>query len=218
MQILEGNFNSESPPPISATHSLSKKIFQIQWTDHFPLRLHQSEIDVVVGDYATVSKFVKESYHRIYGPSSEKFFDNPLMGAQKNRYYEEAGDFFLFLHEKKVVGFFVGTLIDWSSYYFRNCSILPEYQGEKIYQKFLAIVIDIIQKTKKVDRLEGDVSPVNYPHIHILNKFQFTITGFNSSERWGTLLHFTKFLNPEIQRQFSEIFCHGISPKPIQDG
>lgn len=168
---------------------------------------------MVMGDFALATEFLRENHHLIYGAPSEKFWETPSLAPQKARYYETAGDFFLFLHGSKMVGFFVGTSTDWSSYYFRNCSILPAYQGQRIYQKFLVKMLDVISKTKGVERVEGDVAPTNYPHVHILNKLQFTITGFNCSERWGTLLHFTKFMGAENQHRFAENFCFGNETK-----
>jgi len=210
---VQTNITEEIGLAATVPTSLAEKIYGISWADHFPCRLEGADIEVVVGDYALVSEFLRENHQAIYGASaSEKFFENPALAGQKAPYYGTVGDFFLFLHGEKMVGFFTGTLIDWSSYYFRHCSILPAYQGQKIYQKFLVKLIAVLAQTQRVERVEGDVAPANYPHIHILNKLQFTITGFNCTDRWGTLVHFTKFLVTERQRLFSANFCYGDQP------
>lgn len=90
--------------------------------------------------------------------------------------------------------------------------MIPEYQGNGNYQKLLLHLLHVLS-THGVERVEGDVAPSNLGHIHVLNKLQFNITGFSISDRWGTMLHFTKFLRKETESLFLNQFCHGVKPQ-----
>jgi hypothetical protein len=108
---------------------LSEFIFGIDWSKHFPLALSADE-QIEVSDYETAAQFYQQHYSTIYANSREA---SPFLSQEyseaKKRYYQTAGDFFAFKHKGKTTGIFVGTPIDWASYYFRSVLMLPEHQG-----------------------------------------------------------------------------------------
>src|SRR3954467_14883546 len=125
------------PEPATAPESLSHRLWGIDWKAYFPFRL-SDRITVDTTDYETVGRFSAQYFPRIYGldPAASPFLVSDNTEARA-RYYALAGDFFVFRDGGRAVGVFVGTPLDWSSYYLRNASLLPEYQGQKLYQGFL---------------------------------------------------------------------------------
>lgn len=196
----------------SQSNSFSSRLYGINWQEHFPKQLNE-EISVRLGSWDEASTFYQDHSREIY---QEDKYPNDFLAneshSSKERYYKEMGDFFLFCQGKDVVGVFVCNPIDWSSYYLRNCSILPSFQGKKIYQKFINHLLEVLHK-HKLHRLEVDISPANLTQVHIHNKFQFNVTGQWITERWGALLHLTKFLARKPETVFLKQFCHGIRPQ-----
>ncbi len=127
---------------------------------------------------------------------------------RKARFYALCGDFYGFFSADRLVGIFAGNTVDWSSYYFRNCSILPRYQGLGIYSAFLSGLITVLRKVG-VSRITGDVAASNFGHVHVLNRLGFRITGVNLTERWGAMTQFTLLLDGTSRRIFDQQFCHG---------
>ena len=58
-----------------------------------------------------------------------------------------------------------------------------------------------------VERLCGDVSPVNAPMMRLHVKQGFVATSVANSERWGSNVHFTKFLSEEVAAVFLRQYC-----------
>lgn len=201
----------EATVAVSRGGTVSERIYGLNWRKHFPLDLGGGlSVDAAPAEEGLA--FMRRNFAEIYRDSPPGAFLTEEYNDNKLRYYREAGDFFLFREGAKPVGIFVGTPVDWSTYFFRNCSILPEYQGKKIYQKLLVHLLKVLPHYG-IDRVEGDVSPANLGHIHILNKLQFNIAGLRMTERWGSLLHFTKYLSPKHEQVFLDQYCHGVRPQ-----
>lgn len=197
-----------------SVQSVSNKIYNIDWNTHFPFEC-KNQVTVRYGNYEQAVGFSKTHLAEIY---EQENHDSGFLGQSsdaegaKTRYLNELADCFLFYKGEKIIGFFVGSIVDWNSYFLRNCSILPEYQGQKLYQEFLVYFLGVLKKHKVV-RACGDVSPSNLAHIHILNKLQFNIVGLHMTERWGSLLQFVKYLDRENEKIFLSQFCYGVTPQ-----
>jgi len=202
---FSGSFVAQSSP------KMTQLLFGLSWSNHFPLRLAGRE-QVETIDYQTAAQFFRKNYSLIYDQTEPSPFLSEDQSEAKRRYYEMAGDFFAFVDGAEIFGIFTGTPSDWGSYYFRNCSILPFYQGGGRYQKLLKHLISVLAQ-HGVERIEGDVSPSNLGHIHVLNKLKFNITGFNATERWGALTRLTHFTSAKHERVFLNQFCHGVKPQ-----
>jgi hypothetical protein len=190
---------------------MSSRLWQIDWSRHFPFALSDTVDCHYVGFHGAIG-FIKANFGTIYhlDDRENRFYNEPLSDA-KVRYYEASGDFFIFRDKTtgREVGVALGTPIDWAGYNFRNVAIVPEYQSQGLYQIFFPYLAKILAE-HGVERLEGDVAPSNLPHIHALNKMGAVVTGLNMSDRWGGQLHFIKYLSKPAKAVFLNQFCWGI--------
>lgn len=186
--------------------AFSSIIWKIDWNRFFPKVVHPGGISADTSNFDEFSEFLThQAPHLLEVSDSKDHFLYREKSDAKLRYYAHAGDCFCFKDGPKIVGVFLGTPIDWGSYYLRYTWILPEYRGAGFYQTFLAYYLECL-KMAGVDRAEGDISPSNPAHLHIFSKLQFKITGFNASERWGAMIHLTRFLSQKHEDVFEKQF------------
>lgn len=197
---------------------LTGELFGISWETYFPHKLGDTNVKAVHCSFSEALDFLKLHYNRINGidPSTSAFFNNES-NEQRRRFYERCGDFFLFVDGSKTVGSFCGNPIDWSSYYLRNVAILPEYQGFGLFQSFMSYYISVLAK-HGINRVETEVAPSNLINVHVFNKLQFNVSGYANTDRWGTFIQFTKYLNPDCEAVFLDRFCSGIKPQARTPG
>ena len=188
----------------------SERVWNIDWADCLPRTITSDE---VVVEYSTVDEalpFIAANFAMVLEEEPETYaFLEQRTSAVKTRYYQEFGDVFRFSHQDKSVGFLICTPIDWSTYYLRFIIVLREYHGKKLFQGFLPILLDIL-KVNGVERVEAHTSPSNLAIVHILNKFKFNVVGTVLTDRWGALVHFTKFLNTDGEGIFLRQYCTGV--------
>jgi ribosomal protein S18 acetylase RimI-like enzyme len=188
----------------------SEAIWNVDWSAHLPRTLTDDGIAV---EYAEVEKafpFVARNFAVVFDedPAASLFLPQRMTPA-KRRYYEHFADTFEFTHDGRSVGFLICTPVDWSTYYLRFIAVLPEYRGRRLFQLFLPILLNIL-KAAGVERVEADTSPSNLAIVHILNKFMFNVVGTVMTDRWGSLVRFTKFLNEAGEGTFLRQYCTGI--------
>jgi ribosomal protein S18 acetylase RimI-like enzyme len=197
---------------LKKSDGLTKRVLDIDWLNYFPLLLSSHE-EIRESDHKTVLGFMNQNGNNIFNRSTE---ENGFMlekhNPAKTNFYDEAGDFFVFLSHQEIVGTFVGNVSDWSTYYLRSCAIIPEFQGRGYFSKFLQHLISVLKK-HGVKRVEGDVSPSNIAEVHLFNKLNFNVTGYRASDRWGSVIHFTKFIDEENEVFFLDRFCDGVRPQ-----
>lgn len=196
----------------SAHESMSSLLWNIDWTKHFP-RDFGNGVIMEYSRYADAVEFIKPKFPEIfYLTDRPSPFRSENFSHAKEVYYHITGDFFLFKRAGQVIGVIAGTPTDWATYNLRSIAFLPEEQDKGLYQIFFPIIAKILQD-HKVERMEGDIAPTNLRHIHVATKMGCRITGLNLTERFGTLLHFTIFLDRDCQKVFAGQFCHGFDPK-----
>ncbi len=192
---------------------LSSSIWNINWNDYFPFNINQKGFVAEYSTHEEFSAFAKVHFARVFRQDSyQTSFLWSESGTAKTRYYKEAGDFFVFKMNQKTIGGFVGTPIDWSSYYLRSFALLPEYEGHQILSLFLKHLFKCLEEVG-VERIEGDTSPSNLTIIQILTRLRFNITGMTLSERWGSQLRLSKFLSTKHEQVFLDQFCFGARPQ-----
>ncbi|MCX6128117.1 MAG: GNAT family N-acetyltransferase [Proteobacteria bacterium] len=188
--------------------SLVKKVWGLDWTEHFPMNLVGS-IEIESLSYHEAAPIIGNLFPEVYQfDPKELRFSEPDPLDLKQRYYEIMGEFFIFRDssaDQKIVGLAAGSLLDWSSYNFRNIAIAPGYQNHGIYVAFFDCLAEILKKYG-VRRIEGDVAPSNRHHIHVLNKMGCTVSALGFSERWGVLLHMTRYLEADDQDRCARLF------------
>lgn len=180
----------------------------IPWHEYLPITL-KNGYEIHSGSFEEVKMFAQSHFQQIYSPIDPKTQyrwgeDHP----NKKSFYENFAEIFLFKKGAEIIGFHVINLTDWSTVYHRNVSISKKHQNKQLWQLWFACLIEIL-KAHQIHRVECDVSPGNTKKVHVLNKMGFRVTGFNTSERWGAVMKFTKFLNSEYENLFQKNLCLG---------
>jgi GNAT superfamily N-acetyltransferase len=187
--------------------SLSNRLWGIDWSEHLPQALPGSVV-VEASSFDRALPFIQAHYAEIFQERADGPFATRLSG-RKERYYQIAGDFFEFVDGEKTVGLLLGTPVDWSTYYIRSAAVLPAYQGKKIIQRFFPAMFEVL-RAAGVERVEADTSPSNMATLHLLTRLRFNPTGTVLSDRWGAMVHFTRFLDEESEGVFLRQFCAGV--------
>jgi hypothetical protein len=190
--------------------SLSQAMWGLDWSVHLPTRLTDDGIVVQRSSYAEASPFIGAKFAAMFeeDPAESPFLHVSATEA-KRRYYRLCADFFAFMHAETIVGALVCNPVDWSTYYIRFCAFLPEYQGRQLLQRFFPEFFRIL-KQSGVERIETETSPSNLAVMHMMNRFRFNHSGTILSERWGSLVRFTKFLDERCEDVFLRQYCTGI--------
>lgn len=192
--------------------SVSSRILNVRWLEFFPFEIAQDEVIRLV-DFSEVTHFIQKNHLPIFdeGQWGNPFFkENSTLG--KLRYLEDYADCFMYFKAEQAYAVTICTLSDWSSYYLRYGAFLKDYQNTGRAQLFLNHLIGVLKNTE-VNRIETDISPANLSNLHIFNKLGFNITGINNTERWGSLIRMTKFLNTKAENVFLDQFCQGPRPQ-----
>lgn len=184
------------------TASLSKRLWDLDWSEHGPWQF--GDVTVVSAPFEELQPFVAEHYAGIFETDRNPFFNEPF--TEGKRRFLSMADTFLLLHEGRTIGYALGHPGDWSSYYVRNGAVLPEYRERRL-SGFLMDALVAPLRAHGIQRMEGDCSPANTPMVRMMTQAGYVITGTNNSERWGTLLHFTKYLSEEANAAFMKQFC-----------
>ncbi|MCZ7682699.1 MAG: GNAT family N-acetyltransferase [Sandaracinaceae bacterium] len=192
-----------------SARSFSQIIYGIQWSDHFPIRLEDGvEVDVASVEDATA--FMAAHYARIFGsdPEDRRFFSDPSSPARAR--FLAGSDRFLFREHGQAIGLLVGNPVDWSTYYWRSVAFLPEHQGRGLLAAVLAHT-DRVMREAGVVRVEGRGRPINYKQVRLLLRLGYCVTGSSNSDRWGTMLRLTKYLDASAEERFVTQFCRDTS-------
>jgi len=191
---------SINAPPLG----LSTRLWGIEWHELLPLTVSDDGVQVRLGDADDALRFAQQHFGSVFGTGSRFFSEQPTE-ARRN-YLEQVCDVFVFEHCGTDIGLFVGNPIDWSAYYIRNTAFVREYQGRAIYRKFLELLFDVLARAG-VARVEAETAPSNLQCQTALVRQRFVASGTVLSDRWGALMKFTKYLDPQAQTVFADQFC-----------
>ncbi len=189
----------------SSSLTLSRRLWGLDWGRLLPWQL-TDDVRVVCGTFDDAVPFIRDHYQEdsFFGAPDGRFLAEPMTEA-KRRFCAEM-DVFLFMSGSRLVGLLVGHPSDWSTYYLRNAALLPAYRGRRIVQRCYAHLYTVLRGAG-VARMEGDIPPTNAANLNLHLGEGFIVTSSGTSERWGALLHVTKFLGRDseavFQRQFS---------------
>lgn len=205
MKKLRSGRALAAAPNLDLTRSFSARLWDVPWSELFPLTI-SGDLRVEKVPFATLGRYIQsipptESRNIIAG--AERMFRLDLDHPSRERFYEEMGDFFLFFDADRPVGYFVCTVHDWSTYYFRSIFIERSHRRRGLAEALMQHLIDNLHG---VTRIEGDVPPTNTANFCALVKLGFLASGVANSERWGSVVHFVKYLDPAHEQTFRRCF------------
>lgn len=174
--------------------TMAKRWWGLEW----PTWTHDG-ITCAPGTLEAARSFIDEHYPSIWEDEPGRFFTETMTEA-KRRFLAEC-DVFLFTEGETHVGIAVGHPTDWSSYYMRTMAMLPAYRERAIGKEFVRRTCECAREAG-VNRIETDTSPANVPVHGMMVAAGFIITATTQSDRWGVLLRYTRFLNPEAGERF----------------
>jgi ribosomal protein S18 acetylase RimI-like enzyme len=190
---------------MSEVPSWSERLWGIDWSDHFPIRYESGAVCEKVS-LERALPFIRDNYDRIFASAQRAFFGESMSEA-KERFYKDS-DIFLFSADDVDAGVVVAHPTDWSTYYLRTLAVLPRFQDRHLATAWVSAVAEML-RAHGVVRFEMETAPANHRVIHGLNKLGMMVTGSSHSERWGTLLRFTKILVPQAEADFVRRYCLG---------
>lgn len=98
-------------------------------------------------------------------------------------------------HQNEFVGWHFGVQESNEKYNMRNTALFPEHRNKGVYSALLPHILSIIEK-KGFQIIYSRHHATNNAVIVPKLKAGFTITGFEITDRFGTLIHLSYFFNP----------------------
>lgn len=194
---------------------LSEEIFGVEWSRHLPCPLGDGGAVLRVADHAAVQAFVREHRDALVAPelAGSRFADLEENAELKARFCARAMDSFVVENEGRTVGVFVGQPWDWSSYYMRYFAMLPGQRGFRTAMGIVDCFVPIL-RSAEIERLELDVSVSHLGQLQRMIGSGFYVTGTLQTERWGAMVHMTRFLSEPHEQVFLDQFSAGIRSRP----
>jgi hypothetical protein len=122
---------------------------------------------------------------------SIKLLSNNLKELYKLKLY-------IFKGEKRI-GWFLGTQLNFDTFFMNNTGIFAEYRNKGIYKALLPIILNIL--SEKGFQLVSSKHRATNNHILTLKlKAGFVITGFEVSDVWGLLINLTFYFNDKRRK------------------
>jgi hypothetical protein len=192
-----------------APRAMSQRWWGLDWSTILPWTI--GDVSVEHGSFDEVVPFLEANYARLFGEPNQHFLIEEMTEA-KRRFWAEA-DVFIFRRAGEMIGYWGGHPSDWSTYYCRTMSILPEFRESRLATELSNRICQTLARTSGADgstvqRIEVDASIANIPMTRMLLGLGFIVTSTSVSERWGTLLRFTKLLREDAARVFRQQFVY----------
>jgi hypothetical protein len=178
----------------------SRRLWSLDWRTELPWELPGARAQFATQN--DVLPFMKEHYPSIFAQKDldGRFLASPMTEA-KSRFFSEM-DYFVFDADGETAGVFMAHPTDWTTYYLRSTAILPQFRERHMLTSFFE-KLDEPLRAAGVERIETDCSPANVPVVRMLSRQEYVVTGTFSSERWGLLLRYTKFLSEDARAAFT---------------
>lgn len=123
----------------------------------------------------------------------------------KNEYLKIHSENFLFKKDGKAIGWFMGEMDDFETFYMRNTGILPKYQGQGLYTELLPHLLSYL-KALGYQRVSSHHSSDNIRIFNLKMKQGFMIVGSENHERYGQLVKMVKIFNKEREQIYKTRF------------
>lgn len=191
----------------------SGRLWGLDWTREVDWDL--DGITVRIGTFDDAFGFMEEHYAAIFrgGGADARFLAEP-MTESKRRFCEDM-DVFVMRDGGRMVGLLTGHPSDWSTYYWRTVALVPGARDRHVLTR-VAERVGAPLAAVGVARMETETAPTNFPMLRMLMGLGWVVTSTVNSERWGSVLRFTKFLDAEVQGTFARQFCAlAVQPRPL---
>jgi RimJ/RimL family protein N-acetyltransferase len=185
--------------------TLSKQLWSVDLTNRLPRVISQDGTQVTSGELPRIQQFLSQYFSCL----QEAPYDGALRdqrGAVKQSYLTTVCDLFELRHNGRTVGALVGAPEDWSTYYVRSFAMAPDFQKRALIRRFVRECLFEPLADCGVQRVTADTSPANRAMGRLLGELKFYVTGQQLSERWGSLVRYTKFLDASCEAAFLRSF------------
>lgn len=193
----------------------SLALWGLDWSSVLPWTFE--DVRVEAGTFDEATRFMEAHYASSFPPvaGGVPFASDPMTPAKRR--FGEAMDVFLMRHEGRVIGIMMGHPTDWSGYYARSGAVLPAFRDRHLMGRTLAALAGPL-RAAGVGRVETEVSVGNAPALRMMTRLGWLVTATSNSERWGTMLRFSKLLRDDAEDAFVRHFCavhaRSIAPTP----
>jgi len=184
--------------------SLTQNLWNLDWKNYLPFQVGEYSFNL-----SSYEEFCElRSKEGSFLITSENVRTNLLEETSlysKEKFLENHCDIFSMKKGEEVVGICICNVLDWSSYYVRYLFVAEEHRFHNLNNHFSEFLERTCSK-HGVDKLVCEVSPANTKQVSRLSRIGWTPTGSSLSERFGSHILMTKFLNKNAQRVFNENF------------
>jgi hypothetical protein len=190
---------------------LSAQLWGASLTADLPKTLSSDGIVAVAGELARVVEFLARVFPSMREEETALTRSQNIRDA-KHEFLEHMCDLIELRHKDVTVGTMVGMPLDWSSYYVRVLAFAPKFQRTALTRRFVRECLFEPLIARQVQRIQADTSPNNVAMSRGMLEMHFVCTGNQLSERWGPLVHYTKFLDPAFEQAFHRQFSGAAPP------
>jgi hypothetical protein len=178
---------------------MSQRLWNLDWRSVLPWHFDDGRADFATPEEAL--PFIQEHYAAIFGQNEleGRFLPSPTTEA-KRRFFQEM-DYFILRVGDRDAGILMGHPSDWTSYYVRSAALLPAFRDRHLLTQFGLRICEPL-RAAGVERIEAECSPANVPMARLLTGQGYLVTGSVTSERWGVVLRYTKFLSEDASAAF----------------
>jgi hypothetical protein len=179
---------------------MSERLWAINW----PSWTYEG-ISCAAVAFDDVVPFIGKHYPSIFATEPDRFFEEKMTPA-KRRFLGEC-DAFLFRRGDVEAGIAIGHPTDWSTYYVRTMALLPEFREVGFTTEWVIRLGETL-RTVGVERMECETSPANAPVHRMCLTTGWIQTGLVNTERWGSMIRYTRYLADEPKRVFHRQFIN----------
>lgn len=108
---------------------------------------------------------------------------------------------FLLKKGDEIIGWHIGDIKEADVFYMRNSAIVAEHRGQKLYEKMLLEILEVLKS--KGFQVVTSTHHSNNPQV-IIPKLRngFVISGSEMHERFGFLIHMKYFFNEKRRKSY----------------
>jgi hypothetical protein len=178
---------------------MSQRLWNLDWRSVLPWHFDDGRAEFASAEEAL--PFIRDHYAAIFGQKDleGRFLPSPTTEA-KRRFFAEM-DYFILRVGERDAGIVLGHPSDWTTYYVRSAALLPAYRDRHLLTQFSERLYEPL-RASGVERIEAECSPANVPMARLLTGQGYMVTGSVTSERWGVVLRYTKFLSEDAIAAF----------------